>query len=247
MRRCLNDSANLCVASSDTSEKRRPRPSCSKDCGGWNIAATTARAWPGVTAAACSCARKMGKIGEGLARLLKSEPVEGNLGIGHTRWATHGPPSDKNSHPHLDQSGKIAVVHNGVIENYDALKQKLLAAGHKFKSDTDTEVLAHLIGDYYEKRRMLGAQASRRRFTHRKSDTMAEVGNPSRIDPGRLRRAARSHRHLRPRGDFRRPAGHHRRRAARFAAHHRHRHGREFSGQRRQCHCRRPHQKGRLS
>jgi len=98
--------------------------------------------------------KKMGKIGEGLARLLKSEPVEGNLGIGHTRWATHGPPSDKNSHPQLDQSGKIAIVHNGVIENYDALKQKLLAAGHKFKSDTDTEVLAHLIGDYYEKRKI---------------------------------------------------------------------------------------------
>jgi glucosamine--fructose-6-phosphate aminotransferase (isomerizing) len=95
--------------------------------------------------------KKMGKIGEGLARLLKSEPVEGTLGIGHTRWATHGPPSDKNSHPQLDQSGKIAIVHNGVIENYDAIKQKLLNAGHKFKSDTDTEVLAHLIGEYYEK------------------------------------------------------------------------------------------------
>jgi glucosamine--fructose-6-phosphate aminotransferase (isomerizing) len=98
--------------------------------------------------------KKKGKIGEGLARLLKSEPVEGNLGIGHTRWATHGPPSDVNSHPHLDQSGRIAVVHNGVIENYDALKQKLLAAGHKFKSGTDTEVLAHLIGDYYDKRKI---------------------------------------------------------------------------------------------
>ncbi|MGA3284195.1 MAG: glutamine--fructose-6-phosphate transaminase (isomerizing) [Verrucomicrobiota bacterium] len=97
--------------------------------------------------------KKVGRIDKGLARLLKSEPAAGNLGIGHTRWATHGPPSDENSHPHLDQSGKIAVVHNGVIENYDALKQKLLAAGHKFKSGTDTEVLAHLIGDYYEKRR----------------------------------------------------------------------------------------------
>jgi glucosamine--fructose-6-phosphate aminotransferase (isomerizing) len=96
--------------------------------------------------------KKKGKIGEGLARLLKSQPVAGNLGIGHTRWATHGPPSDVNSHPHLDQSGRIAVVHNGVIENYDALRQKLLATGHKFKSGTDTEVLAHLIGDYYGKR-----------------------------------------------------------------------------------------------
>jgi glucosamine--fructose-6-phosphate aminotransferase (isomerizing) len=98
--------------------------------------------------------KKKGKIAEGLARLLKSEPVEGTTGIGHTRWATHGPPSDKNSHPQLDQSGTIAIVHNGVIENYDALKQKLLAAGHKFKSDTDTEVLAHLIGDYYQKRKI---------------------------------------------------------------------------------------------
>ncbi|MGA2789091.1 MAG: glutamine--fructose-6-phosphate transaminase (isomerizing), partial [Verrucomicrobiota bacterium] len=103
--------------------------------------------------------KKKGKIGEGLARLLKSEPVAGNLGIGHTRWATHGPPSDINSHPHLDQSGRIAVVHNGVIENFDALKQKLLAAGHKFKSGTDTEVLAHLIGDYYKSRRSRGDEA----------------------------------------------------------------------------------------
>ncbi|MGA2180436.1 MAG: glutamine--fructose-6-phosphate transaminase (isomerizing) [Verrucomicrobiota bacterium] len=95
--------------------------------------------------------KKKGKISEGLARLLKSQPVAGNLGIGHTRWATHGPPSDINSHPHLDQSGRIAVVHNGVVENYDALRQKLLATGHKFKSGTDTEVLAHLIGDYYAK------------------------------------------------------------------------------------------------
>jgi glucosamine--fructose-6-phosphate aminotransferase (isomerizing) len=93
--------------------------------------------------------KKVGRIDKGLAKLLKADPVEGNLGIGHTRWATHGPPSDENSHPHLDQSGRIAVVHNGVIENYDALKQKLLKTGHKFRSGTDTEVLAHLIGDYY--------------------------------------------------------------------------------------------------
>jgi len=96
--------------------------------------------------------KKKGRIDEGLARLLKSEPAAGNLGIAHTRWATHGPPSDINSHPHLDQSGRIAIVHNGVIENYDALREKLLKAGHKFRSGTDTEVLAHLIGDYYEKR-----------------------------------------------------------------------------------------------
>ena len=96
--------------------------------------------------------KKKGKIDEGLARLLKAEPVSGTVGIGHTRWATHGVPSDENSHPHLDASGKIAIVHNGVIENYDVLKQRLLKAGHKFKSGTDTEVLAHLIGEHYAKR-----------------------------------------------------------------------------------------------
>ncbi|HSY74303.1 MAG TPA: glutamine--fructose-6-phosphate transaminase (isomerizing), partial [Dongiaceae bacterium] len=97
--------------------------------------------------------KKRGKIDSGLATVLQTDPVAGNLGIGHTRWATHGIPSDRNCHPHFDQSEKIAVVHNGVIENYDSLKDKLLAAGHKFKSDTDTEVLAHLIGDFYEKQR----------------------------------------------------------------------------------------------
>src|SRR5208283_5050284 len=97
--------------------------------------------------------KKVGRIDKGLARLLKQEPAPGHIGIGHTRWATHGPPSDINSHPHLDQSGRIAVVHNGVIENFDALKQKLLAAGHRFRSGTDTEVLAHLIGDCYAKYR----------------------------------------------------------------------------------------------
>jgi glucosamine--fructose-6-phosphate aminotransferase (isomerizing) len=97
--------------------------------------------------------KRKGKIDEGLARLVKAEPADGMLGIGHTRWATHGVPSNENSHPHLDASGTIAVVHNGVIENYDALKQQLVRDGHKFVSHTDTEVLAHLIGTYYEERR----------------------------------------------------------------------------------------------
>jgi glucosamine--fructose-6-phosphate aminotransferase (isomerizing) len=95
--------------------------------------------------------KKKGKIDEGLARLLQALPAAGQLGIGHTRWATHGPPSDENSHPHLDQTGRIAVVHNGVIENFDRLKERLLQAGHRFHSATDTEVLAHLIGLHYEK------------------------------------------------------------------------------------------------
>jgi glucosamine--fructose-6-phosphate aminotransferase (isomerizing) len=93
--------------------------------------------------------KRKGKIDEGLAKLLKAQPLPGSLGIGHTRWATHGQPSDENSHPHLDQSGKIAVVHNGVIENYDRLKQRQIKEGHQFHSATDTEVLAHLIGECY--------------------------------------------------------------------------------------------------
>jgi glucosamine--fructose-6-phosphate aminotransferase (isomerizing) len=97
--------------------------------------------------------KKKGKINEGLALALTEEPAEGSLGIGHTRWATHGPPADENSHPHLDQAERIAVVHNGVIENYDRLKDKLTKLGHTFRSGTDTEVLAHLIGEYFKKHR----------------------------------------------------------------------------------------------
>src|SRR5215468_845523 len=97
--------------------------------------------------------KRKGKIDEGLAPLVTEQPVPGQLGIGHTRWATHGPPSDENSHPHLDQSGKIALVHNGVIENCEHLRNKLREAGHAFLSATDTEVLAHLIGEHYERQR----------------------------------------------------------------------------------------------
>ena len=125
--------------------------------------------------------KKKGRIDEGLARLLKSEPAAGSLGIAHTRWATHGPPSDVNSHPHLDRSGKIAIVHNGVIENYDALREKLLQAGHKFRSATDTEVLAHLIGDYYEKRKSGSAgvpPSGSPEFEKRQRDAGAPSANP---------------------------------------------------------------------
>src|SRR5437762_3440761 len=103
--------------------------------------------------------KKKGKIDEGLAPLLQALPAAGQLGIGHTRWATHGPPSDENSHPHLDQSGRIAVVHNGVIENFDRLKERLVLAGHHFQSATDTEVLAHLIGENYERMQSSGPAA----------------------------------------------------------------------------------------
>ena len=83
--------------------------------------------------------------------LMKAMPqLDGTIGIGHTRWATHGEPSQINAHPHLDCNGNIAVVHNGVINNYQRLKQQLASEGHKFTSETDTEVIPHLIEKYYD-------------------------------------------------------------------------------------------------
>src|SRR5688572_5527651 len=81
---------------------------------------------------------------------LRTETPSGTVGIGHTRWATHGAPTTPNAHPHLDQNGRIAVIHNGIIENSAAIRKALEARGHGFKSETDTEVLAHLIGEFYE-------------------------------------------------------------------------------------------------
>lgn len=81
---------------------------------------------------------------------LDEAPLRGTIGIGHTRWATHGKPSDVNSHPHTDNSMKFSVVHNGIIENYIALKEELIAKGHRFVSETDTEVISHLIADLYD-------------------------------------------------------------------------------------------------
>jgi glucosamine--fructose-6-phosphate aminotransferase (isomerizing) len=93
--------------------------------------------------------KKAGRIAQ-LSKAVEAEPAPGNFGISHTRWATHGGATDANAHPHLDTAGDIAVVHNGVIENYAQLKHTLVQDGVKFQSDTDTEVLAHLIAHYYK-------------------------------------------------------------------------------------------------
>ncbi|MEG1782551.1 MAG: glutamine--fructose-6-phosphate transaminase (isomerizing), partial [Oscillospiraceae bacterium] len=85
-----------------------------------------------------------------LASYVKEHPIQGTLGIGHTRWATHGIPSDENAHPHFNSAGTIAVIHNGIIENYIELKAKLMEKGYVFKSQTDTEVVAHLFDLYYD-------------------------------------------------------------------------------------------------
>ncbi|MHB1195351.1 MAG: glutamine--fructose-6-phosphate transaminase (isomerizing) [Lutibacter sp.] len=85
-----------------------------------------------------------GKVSD-LKKITRQKNVEGNLALGHTRWATHGVPNDENSHPHLSNSGKLVIVHNGIIENYDTIKKELITRGYTFKSDTDTEVLINLI------------------------------------------------------------------------------------------------------
>jgi glucosamine--fructose-6-phosphate aminotransferase (isomerizing) len=96
--------------------------------------------------------RSVGKL-VNLEQHLKKHPLTGHAGVGHTRWATHGRPSEENAHPHRDASGRVVVVHNGIIENYMALKTGLQARGVKFESQTDTEVVAHLVGEAVTRRK----------------------------------------------------------------------------------------------
>lgn len=93
--------------------------------------------------------KRSGRL-EALETALVERPISGHIGIGHTRWATHGAPTDANAHPHIDCAGKISVVHNGIIENHQELRRGLIARGHTFRSETDSEVLAHLIEEAYQ-------------------------------------------------------------------------------------------------
>ncbi len=97
-----------------------------------------------------------------LERLAAEYPVRGNIGVGHTRWATHGAPSDINAHPHADCWQEIVLIHNGIVENYLSLKKDLEARGHTFRSETDTEVIAHLLEEYFQRGRVPLLEALRR-------------------------------------------------------------------------------------
>src|SRR4051794_7822139 len=94
--------------------------------------------------------RAEGKL-RNLEEAIRLKPLNGTYGIGHTRWATHGRPTEENAHPHRDCTGKIVVVHNGIVENYLSLKKKLVEEGHKFTTETDTEIIAHLVEKFFYK------------------------------------------------------------------------------------------------
>ena len=110
--------------------------------------------------------RASGKL-RNLEDAIRLNPVDGAYGIGHTRWATHGRPTEENAHPHRDCKGDIVVVHNGIVENYLALKKALQDEGHAFKTETDTEVIAHLVEKHFR------GQPGKRRARHREGTARA--------------------------------------------------------------------------
>ncbi|MGA2091249.1 MAG: glutamine--fructose-6-phosphate transaminase (isomerizing), partial [Endomicrobiales bacterium] len=127
-----------------------------------------------------SVRRSVGKL-HLLAEVLKNQALAGTTGIGHTRWATHGKPSEENAHPHTDCTGKIVVVHNGIIENYQELKKNLAAEGHVFKSETDTEIVAHLVEKEYKGDLLAAVQAALSQVRGAYALGIISADNPDRI------------------------------------------------------------------
>ena len=132
--------------------------------------------------------RAPGKL-KNLEEVIREHPLDGTYGIGHTRWATHGRPTEENAHPHRDCSGRIVVVHNGIVENYLALKQELSAEGHTFVTETDTEVIAHLIEQEIAQAKKSGAtlkledavRAAAQRLTGAYAICVLDAGEPDKI------------------------------------------------------------------
>ncbi len=124
--------------------------------------------------------RASGKL-RNLEEAIRMAPVDGACGIGHTRWATHGRPTAENAHPHRDCHGDVAVVHNGIVENFLSLKQELLAGGHVFQTDTDTEVIAHLIEEHFD-----GSLEEAVRQAVRRLSGLFALAIVSRSDPDRI-------------------------------------------------------------
>lgn len=124
--------------------------------------------------------RASGKL-RNLEESLRQNPCDGQYGIGHTRWATHGRPTEENAHPHRDCQGKIVVVHNGIIENYLALKKTLIAEGHTFVTETDTEVIAHLVEKHFK-----GSLESAVRAAIQEMTGLYAIVVLSALDPGKL-------------------------------------------------------------
>ena len=131
--------------------------------------------------------RDAGKIRR-LEALVAEQPISGNIGIGHTRWATHGAPSQQNAHPHLSANGRVVVVHNGIVENYLTLREELSAEGVEFRSETDTETIAHLIEKFYavEKDLFRAVQKTLQRLKGAHGLVVMSADEPDRLIAARL-------------------------------------------------------------
>ena len=130
--------------------------------------------------------KQVGKI-QILKEILKEEPLEGQLGIAHTRWATHGEPTTENAHPHTGCKNEVAVVHNGIIENYAELREELLKEGHIFRTDTDTEVIAHLVEEHLNKSLLVAVQKAIKRLEGSYALAVISTKDPDKIVVARYR------------------------------------------------------------
>lgn len=129
--------------------------------------------------------RSVGKI-INLEKIISQNSLEGNLGLAHTRWATHGRPSEENAHPHCDCHNQLVIVHNGIIENYAQLKEELISKGHQFRSQTDTEVIAHLIEDYLKEDLEKAVQMALTKIEGAYALAVISLKQPDRIIAARL-------------------------------------------------------------